>query len=179
MLLIDEKILIIHMKKCAGKSVCKGIIKTLPDERLRYLGYTDESEAESTLARRNGKPWKHSTAAEAIEWAGKPKSALEVILVSVRPWQDRLGSYYCYAKRRNQTYPDKYRWVADLNFLEFLRSDHIKQIERLDEFACDQNGAPLVDRLRQLRTDFGILSILDEKDGLSLFHTTASLQPEP
>jgi len=86
MLIIDNKIVIAHMKKCGGTSVCKGLIETLPQERVQYLGYTAEGEQRSARSRRKGGLWKHSSATDIVKNVPQARADLTVYLVSLRPW---------------------------------------------------------------------------------------------
>ena len=133
MLIIDNKIVIAHMKKCGGTSVCKGLIETLPAERIQYLGYTAEGEQRSAKSRRKGGLWKHSTASEIVSSLKRDRGDLTVYLVSLRPWQQRVASFYHHARRYNAEM-GKYKWVKGMSFSKFLRSPHVEEVERLDQF---------------------------------------------
>ena len=145
MLLIDKKILIVHMRKCGGTSFCRGLIDILPPERSYYLGYTKESEARSSASYREGGPWKHSTAHEAISKMGLNREDLEVYLISMRPYWERLASFYLYAARHHQRDATKYPWVSEItNMSEYLESRFVNR-DSVPEFACDPDGNSLVD----------------------------------
>lgn len=152
MLIIDQKYVIAHMKKCGGTSVCSRLIEALPSERIEYLGYTPEGEEKSAKSRRRGGLWKHSSAPEIVSNLPYTRSDLTVFLVSLRPWWDRTASFYSHARRYNQL-QGKYAWVEEMDFTSFLKSDYLGEVEKLDDFSMDQNG--------QLQVDFFI-----EYDGL-------------
>lgn len=145
MLLIDKKILIVHMRKCGGTSFCRGLIDILPPERCFYLGYTKESEARSSASYREGGPWKHSTAHEVISKMGLDRENLEVYLVSMRPYWERLASFYLYAVRHHQRDASKYVWVSEIKTISEYLESRFANRDSVPEFACDPDGNTLVD----------------------------------
>lgn len=138
MLVIDGKIVIAHMKKCGGTSVCKGLIEILEPDRLEYFGYTTMGEKKSAVSRRRGKLWKHSSAAEIVEKLPQKREDLTVYLISLRPWWQRVGSFFFHARRYNKIH-GTYKWIEGMNFSSFLRSKYIDEVEQLDVFS--KNGA--------------------------------------
>lgn len=145
MLIVNDRIVIAHMKKCGGTSVCKGMIESLPPETIDYWGYTAEGEEKSALSRRRGKVWKHSPVADILQKLSRKREETQIYLVSVRPWWDRVGSFYFHAKRYNRMSGEKYPWVTDMTLSEFIRSKYMADVERLDRFCSDADGNLLVD----------------------------------
>jgi len=145
MLLIDKKILIVHMRKCGGTSFCRGLIDLLDEERIFYLGYTKESEGRSSASHKLGGPWKHSTANDVITKMDLDPSALEIYLISLRPHWERTASYYYYAKRHNQRNPAKYVWVNDVGGLSGYLESRFALRDTVPQYACDDEGNTLVD----------------------------------
>ncbi|MCB1398341.1 MAG: hypothetical protein H6898_08410 [Rhodobacter sp.] len=144
MLVIDKKIVIAHMKKCGGTSVCKGLIETLEPGRVEYWGYTEEGEKRSAVSRRRGGLWKHSPVRDIVTKLPYDRKDLTIYLISLRPWWDRTGSFYFHAKRYNRL-SKKYKWVEGMSFSEFLRNENFTEIEPLDHFCNDENGQSAVD----------------------------------
>lgn len=145
MLIIDDKIVIAHMKKCGGTSVCKGLVETLPKARIDFLGYTPEGEERSAASRRRKGLWKHSPVQDIVDKTPLPRENLTIYLVSLRPWWDRVASFYFHAKRYHRKTGHKYPWVKDMAFSAFLRSPYIEEIECLDVFSGGPDGQPLAD----------------------------------
>lgn len=145
MLIINNSIVIAHMKKCGGTSVCKGMAESLPAGTADYWGYTPEGEQKSAESRRGGGVWKHSTVAEIVDKLPHQRQSLTIYLVSLRPWWDRVGSFYFHARKYNRRFPKKYTWVKDMSFSKYIRSEYISEVEHLDRFSQDANGANLVD----------------------------------
>ena len=144
MLLIDSRILIIHMRKCGGTSFCTGLIEQLPPERVFYLGYTPEGEKRSAeYRRRPGQVWKHATAATIIKGLKLDPAKLEIHLLALRPWWDRVASFYFHAQRYHHQDGRKYPWVDNMSFSEYLRSTHLNT-DRLTDYACALDGSCLV-----------------------------------
>ncbi len=147
MLLIDNRILIVHMRKCGGTSFCSGLIDLLPPERLFFLGYTPEGEERSARYRRRPEGvWKHATAETILKGLHLDRKALDIYLLSVRPWWERVASFYFHALRYHQKDPAKYRWVKDMSFSDYLHSEH-RNNERITDYACGADGEVLVDHL--------------------------------
>lgn len=147
MLIIDNKIVIAHMKKCGGTSVCLGMIENLPAESVTYWGYTVEGEEKSAQSRRRGGLWKHSPVADIVEKLPQDREDLTIFVVSARPCMDRTGSFYFHARRHNTRDPQKYPWIKGMTFSDFIRSDHMREVEHLDRFCQDGTGALLVDHV--------------------------------
>lgn len=145
MLIVNDRIVIAHMKKCGGTSVCKGMIESLPPDTIDYWGYTAAGEEKSALSRRRGKVWKHSPVADILNKLPRSRDTSEIHLVSVRPWWDRVGSYYYHAKRYNGLDAKKYPWVTGMSLSDFIRSEYMDDVERLDQFCSDAEGRLLVD----------------------------------
>lgn len=145
MLIIDEKYVIAHMKKCGGTSVCKGLIEALEPERVKFLGYTSDGEERSKQSRRKKGLWKHSSAVEIVNNIPYARENLIVYLISTRPWWDRVGSFYYHAQRHNKKNPTKYPWSRDLDLSDFSNSRHLKEVEKLDDFSTDEEGTIQVD----------------------------------
>lgn len=145
MLIIDNKIVIAHMKKCGGTSVCKGLIETLAPERLAFWGYTPEGEQRSAQSRRRKGVWKHSPIPDILGKTDLKRDDLTIYLISLRPWWDRVASFYFHAKRYHQKTGTKYPWVKDMDFSTFLRSPYIAEIEELNAFGATSDGTPLAD----------------------------------
>lgn len=151
MLIIDRRILIVHMRKCGGTSFCLGLINILPAERLFYLGYTAEGEALSAAYRKGpGRVWKHATTRRILRGLGLAREDLEIHLLAMRPWWERVASYYFHARRYNAANPAKHRWVAGMSFSDYLRSAHLNR-DRLDDYACDDAGQRIVDHIVRFR----------------------------
>lgn len=145
MLLIDDKTLIVHMRKCGGTSFCTGLIDLLPSERVFFLGYTPEGETRSARSRRKpGGIWKHSTTAELLTGLKRDAGDLDIFLLALRPWWERVASYYFHARRYHQRDSKKHVWVKNLSFSDYLRSEHMNR-DVLADFACDAAGQVLVD----------------------------------
>lgn len=144
MLIIRNNIVIAHMKKCGGTSVCMGIIDKFQAEDIDYWGYTPEGERKSALSRRRKGLWKHSPVADIVRKNPQKKNDLQIYLISVRPWWERVASFYFHAKRYNSSNSKKYAWIKEMSFSEFIRSERIKEIEHLDQFCQDDQGELLV-----------------------------------
>ncbi|MDE4134782.1 hypothetical protein PXK00_16815 [Phaeobacter sp. QD34_3] len=145
MLLVDGKILFVHMKKCGGTAFCKGLIDVLPPDRVFYLGYDADGEARSTASRRAGKIWKHSFAKEIRDELDPDGTEFKkVYLLANRPFWERVASFYLHCRRHNARSADKYPWVKGMSFKEYLRSDHA-EFEQITDYALDDNGQNMVD----------------------------------
>lgn len=145
MLIIDGKIIIVHLRKTGGTSFCRGLIEALPPRRIDFYGYTAEGGERSTASRRAGGLWKHSTARQYFEMRGRPKRRDEiVIVVSARNHLERVASFYEYARRRNAVEPARYAWSQKLSFAEYLRSRHLNR-DSLQDFATAADGTLLAD----------------------------------
>lgn len=145
MLIIDERVAIIHMQKCGGTTVCKGLIGALPAGRLKAYGYNAEGNARARQSRPINGLWKHATASDLRRAVGDEKFAdLDVYCVSSRdPWS-RTGSYYHYAKRHNQNSPDKYKEFSEMSFDDFVLANNFPS-ETLMDFTHDRDtGEQLV-----------------------------------
>jgi hypothetical protein len=145
LLIIDNNIVIAHMKKCGGTSVCKGLIETLAADRIDFWGYTPEGEQRSAQSRRRKGVWKHSSIPDILRKTELQRENLTIYLISLRPWWDRVASFYFHAKRYNRKTGTKYPWVQDMSFSAFLRSPYVAEIEQLNEFSASPEGAPLAD----------------------------------
>lgn len=147
MLLIDEKTLVVHMKKCGGTAFCKGLIDTLPPERLFFLGYTAEGEDRSAQNSRKGLIWKHSPAKDIIRQLDPDRKKIsKILLISDRPFWERVASFYLHVKRHNARNPEKYKWAVGLSFKDYLRSDYA-EFEKINDYALDASGNMLVDEI--------------------------------
>jgi hypothetical protein len=144
MLIVDDKIVIAHMRKCGGTAFCLGLIEQLPPERTEYLGYTVEGELRSKEKYRKREVWKHSSAIEILNYYDI--SDPYVMLVSYRPYHQRVASFYFHCLRHNARDPKKYAWVHGKSFGEYLISKHAK-LETVPHFACDDAGDPVVDEI--------------------------------
>ena len=134
LLIIDKSIVIIHVRKGGGTSFCRSLIDILPQERVDFFGYTRAGEARAAESRKSGGPWKHSTAAEAIAYLGrKPK---KVYLVSVRPYRERVGSFFHYSKRRFQVAPKEYGHMKDISIGDFIRKQFVAE-DNLSKYCLD------------------------------------------
>ncbi|TWI93968.1 hypothetical protein IQ03_04369 [Gemmobacter caeni] len=92
MLLIDNRILIVHMRKCGGTSFCSALIDLLTLKRLFFLGYTPEGEERSVRYRRRPEGvWKHATVETIHKGLHLDRKALDIYLLSVRPWWERVA----------------------------------------------------------------------------------------
>ncbi|WP_412074400.1 hypothetical protein [Tritonibacter mobilis] len=138
--IINKRIVIAHMKKCGGTSVCKGIVVALPSHSVKHWGYTLEGEKRSARSRRSGGIWKHSPVADTLAKLPKAHSALTVYLASLRPWWDRVCSYYFNAKRHNQLTGTKYAWVANMSFAEYIRRPYLEEVVYRDRFCKNSEG---------------------------------------
>ncbi|MFW8637102.1 hypothetical protein [Cribrihabitans pelagius] len=145
MLVINNKIIIAHMKKCGGTSVCKGMIENLPAHSVEYWGYTPEGEDKSARSRRRGGVWKHSPVAEILDKLPGERNNFTVYLISLRPWWDRVGSFYFHAKRYNKRTGTKYAWAENMSFSDYIRSPYMEEVEHLDRFCQGRDGAVLPD----------------------------------
>ncbi|TMV92404.1 hypothetical protein FGG78_08405 [Thioclava sp. BHET1] len=114
------------------------MIETLKPARCDFLGYTPEGEKNSAESRREGGLWKHSSAAEIVSRLPQGRENLTVYLISLRPWWQRVGSFYFHAKRHNEM-RGAYKWVVGMSVSEFLRSKHVEEVERLDQF-CENDS---------------------------------------
>jgi hypothetical protein len=151
MLIIDDKILIIHMRKCGGTSFCSGLIKLLPPSRAEYYGYTAEGEARSTESFQNGGLWKHSTALDVLKRTPPDKfRKYRKLFVSVRPHYERVASYYFHMRRHNQRDPERYPAVRNLSFSDYLRSPYVIK-ESVVDFCTDEKGHQIVDELVEFK----------------------------
>lgn len=151
MIIANNSIIIAHMKKSGGTSVCRGMIESLPAGAIDYWGYTAEGEERSAKSRRRGKLWKHSPVSDILHQLPQnredlKREDLEIYLVSARPWWDRVGSFYFHARRYHNRNAKKYPWVKDMSFSTFIRSDYMhNEVEHLDRFCQDESGQNLVD----------------------------------
>lgn len=147
MLIIDDNILILHMKKCGGTSFCRGLIDQLPANRIEFYGYTAEGEARSQSSKKNGSVWKHSTAKEALAYLGAERfEEMDKWFVATRPYWERVASFYFYAKRHNERDASKYPFAGKLSFEEYIQSRHMLR-ETVPDYVCDDNGKCLVNRI--------------------------------
>jgi hypothetical protein len=144
MLIIDRKIVIVHMRKAGGTSFCRGLIDLLPPERVEFYGYTKEGEARSKEGNRAGGLWKHSTAREIFAKTGLRKDRTKVFLISLRPYPERVASFYFYCQRHHERNRAKYPWIDGLAFSDYLRSPRVND-DTVPDFALAEDGSLLVD----------------------------------
>lgn len=121
------------------------MIESLPPDAVEYWGYTSEGEEKSAISRRRGNVWKHSPPTDILRKLPLKRAETSIYLVSIRPWWDRVGSYFFHAKKHNRMNDRKYPWVADMSISEFIRSGYMADVEHLDRFCTDETGEILVD----------------------------------
>lgn len=181
MLLIDNKIMIVHMPKCGGTSFCKSLVDTLEPERVFYLGYTPDGERRSVeYKEKTGLAWKHATAYELVKGLALDPGELEIILVSTRPYWERVASFYLHAKRHNSRDAQRYAWVKDMSFSEYVRSSYFYK-ESIPEYSCDPEGKVLVNRFvkfSELSDEYAQLCRRLGYSGMTLPHLNANRYKE-
>ena len=148
MLIIDRKIVILHIRKAGGTSFCRGLIDLLPPSRIEYYGYTKPGEVRSRNSARNGGLWKHSKAADFFAKSPLKRDEVKVYLVSTRPYLERVASFYLFARRRNEKDSTAYPWVRGLSFSGYLHSNHLNR-DTLMNYALSADGHLLVDHFVQ------------------------------
>ncbi|EPX84495.1 hypothetical protein ruthe_02175 [Rubellimicrobium thermophilum DSM 16684] len=144
MLIIDRKIVIVHLRKAGGTSFCRGLIDLLPPRRVEFYGYTREGEARSQAGARAGGLWKHAKAREILALTGLRKDRTRVYLVSLRPYPERVASFYFYCQRHHRKNSAKYPWIDGMSFSAYLRSPYVNE-DTVPDFALGADGALLVD----------------------------------
>jgi len=178
MLIIDEKIIILHMKKCGGTSFCRGLIDCIDNERLEFYGYTKEGEDRSAKSKDKGGLWKHSTAREArVSMGAERYDKLQVWFVATRPYWDRVASFYYYAKRHNDEDATKYTFAADLSFSDYINSRYMLK-DKITDFVCDDHNKCIVDRIVRYEEIQRMYSRLVRKLGIEN-HRIPSLNANP
>ena len=176
MLIIDDKIVIIHIRKAGGTSFCKGLLRLLPADRMVAFGYAKRNggakpgaprpaipPGQTRPARTPGSLWKHSTAADFVASRGGQKGDYRLILVSARPLVERVVSFYFYCRRANKRDPEHYKWVENMTFPAYLAA-HIYD-DTLHGFATAASGEVLVDHIVDYRNLNGAYTALCAERG--------------
>ncbi|MCV6585530.1 MAG: sulfotransferase family protein [Marinibacterium sp.] len=148
MLIIDDKVAIVHIKKCGGTTVCRALMESVPEDRMQAFGYQKEQVQASKTIPKEDRLWKHSMTCDLKRIKGDAYfKGLDVFCVSSRdPWS-RAASFYFYAKRHNEKDPTKYPRMKDMSFDEFILGDHFAR-ESLYDYAHDpETGECLVNRV--------------------------------
>jgi hypothetical protein len=151
MLIIDDQVLLIHMRRAGGTTLCTGLINLLKnDVPLDYLGYNRPDEPRGSpefLAGAGANLAGHATAYEIKCAIGTERfDKLEKWLVSDRPLWERIASMYCYCKRRHKENPSQYPFIKDMSFPKYLRSRWGLKDTKYN-YGCDPNGYWIVDRV--------------------------------
>lgn len=146
MLIIDDRIVIVHMRKAGGTSFCKGLLKVLPIERLTAsFGYVKKGSAGQETA---SSAWpglhKHSSAADFLAARGGSKGNYRLILISVRPYLERVASFYFYCRQAHGRDPNRYPWIEGMSFPAYLNSTHVYR-DTVPGFATSAAGDVLID----------------------------------
>lgn len=139
MIIIDKRIVILHVRKSGGTSFCGKLVELLPEERIEFYGYTPEGEERSRVSSQSGGLGKHDGVRSYLERAPADVVNPTIIVVSARSHIDRVASYYEFSKRRFAQGATAYSWAADMSFSDYLRSDQINR-EKLSDFSTDAEG---------------------------------------
>lgn len=143
MIIIDKRIVILHVRKSGGTSFCGKLVDLLPTERIEFYGYTPEGEERSRISSQSGGLGKHDGVRSYLERAPADVVNPTIIVVSARNHIDRVASYYEFSKRRFAQGATLYGWVKDLSFSDYLRSDQINR-EKVNEFSTGTDGKAAV-----------------------------------